>query len=215
MFIALDLEEDDFIAKTQFVVARAGLWVSEGRDEESGVWADDEQVDEACTWLWIGPFNVLGGPMECGAATPPALLAYYGVAGLKRVWEVGDATIDLCDFFAPLDLRRDGACVLIQGGMLFNPVRVSFEPLLAAWQRYHDRVRELMRRYDPDFITLKFHGQYSNGKSAISYMAHLDDTWAAWHRWLDGEEPSWEDGREGGQGIHRRLRAGAKILNLS
>src|SRR5581483_3829557 len=157
LHIAVDLDEEDFIAKVQFIV---------GKD---GHWALEEEMEEACTWFWIGPLNVLGGPMEGGSATPPALLAFYGMAALRRLQQVGDAALGIWGPGEELDFRREGACTLIQGGMLFDPVSVAYEPLLAAWQRYHDRVRELMRQYDPNLITLRTHGEYSTGRLWVHY----------------------------------------------
>ena len=171
-------------------------------------------MEDACTWFWIGPLNVLGGPTEYGAATPPVLLAYYGIAALKRVWEVGDAALGIGDPYEVLDLRRDEVCVLIQGGMLFDPVRVPYELLRAAWRGYHDRVRELMRRYDPDLITLKTIGEYNTGKLSEFYDHQDARDWSAWRRWLNGEDPLREQADHGLGRIERRLRQGIELVNL-
>ncbi|HLZ69767.1 MAG TPA: hypothetical protein VKV26_07640 [Dehalococcoidia bacterium] len=91
---------------------------------------------------------------------------------------------------------------------------MPYEPLLAAWRGYHDRVRELMRRYDPHFISLKTIGEYNTGALSEFYDHEEARNWAAWQRWLAGEDPPWEQADEGLGRIERRLREGAEVVNL-
>lgn len=98
--------------------------------------------------------------------------------------------------------------------MLFDPVRVPYELLFTAWRGYHDGVRELMRRYDPHFITLKTIGEYSTGKLSESYIHRDAQNWGAWQRWLAGEDPPVGEADHGLGSIERRLRAGVEVVNL-